>query len=328
MNISEIELIRTIRKLNVPFQKQALLGIGDDAAIIEGRKNYWYLLTTDALVENVHFEWELISPYQLGWKAMAVCASDIAAMGGYAVFALVTLGIPTETTSSAVEKMYTGMLDLSSKLSLEVSGGDIVRSPVFFISISVLGEVEAGRAILRKGAKPGDSIYVSGEMGAAAAGFLLLRRGELSLASSNEQKLAEKWQMPFPRIAEAREILKQNVATAMIDTSDGLSSDLSHILEESNVGAEIWEENLPISRAIHNLCHKLRKSPTEIALGGGEDYELLFTASPETNVEEKVSFPVTKIGTITEGKDIFLVDSTGSKKKIKPGGWDHFSGSS
>ncbi|MBE0479187.1 thiamine-phosphate kinase, partial [Candidatus Aerophobetes bacterium] len=268
MDISEVELIKRIRDLSRPLQKKALVGIGDDAAVIEGREGYSYLLTTDTLVENVHFEWIFTHPHQLGWKAMAACTSDIAAMGGYPVFALVTLGVSTEAVFSTVKQIYEGMLDLSSRMDVEVSGGDIVRSPIFFISISVLGEVEAGRAILRKGASVGDSIYVTGEIGAAAAGLLFLKQSKILSVSSNKEKAVEKWLMPFPRIKEAREILKTGFATAMIDISDGLSSDLCHILEESKVGAEIWEEKIPLSFETQKLCDVLKKSAVEVALQG------------------------------------------------------------
>ncbi len=324
MDISEAELIRWIRSLASPFQKKVLVGIGDDAAVIKGREGYSYLFTTDTLVENVHFRWEFVHPYQVGWKALAVNASDIAAMGGYPVFALVTFGIPTSFLSSRVKEVYKGLVDLSTRLNLEISGGDIVRSRIFFISISVVGEVEAGRAVLRSGAKPGDSVYLTGDIGRAATGFLSLKEGKKLHLPSATDSLRRRWLMPFPRIKEAREIAMGGVATAMIDLSDGLSSDLYHILEESGVGAEIWEKNLPIASETEKVCHELNRSPLEVALHGGEDYELLFTAPATTNVEKIVSFQVTRIGKILEGSGLFLLNKKGERKKLKSGGWDHF----
>jgi len=322
MHTSEVELIRRIRKLAAPSQKKAIVGIGDDAAILEGKEGYWYLFTTDTLVENVHFEWKFAYPYQVGWKALATASSDIAAMGGYPVFALVTLGIPPSISFSTIKKLYEGILDLSSKIEIEISGGDIVRSSVFFVSVSILGEVEAGKAILRSGAKPGDNIYLTGDIGKARTALLFVKKG-MSLSSSDGKKLMKSLLLPFPRIKEAREILKQGFATAMIDISDGLSSDLYHIMEESKVGAEIWEENLPVSDEVKRSSVKLGKPFLEIALEGGEDYELLFT-SPEVRVEKKVSFSVTKIGQIVEGSKLFLINKEGQKKEIRPCGWDHF----
>ena len=325
MKISEVELIRRIRYLNAPFQKNAQVGIGDDTAVLKGKEGYSYLFTTDTLVENVHFKWKFSSPSQIGWKALAVNISDIAAMGGYPLFALVTLGIPISTLFSTIKQVYEGILNLSSKLNMEISGGDVVRSPTFFISISILGEVESGRAILRSGAKPGDSLYLTGDIGAAACGLLCFNQKDNVLEPSIRKFLEEKWLTPFPRVKEAREIVAKGFATAMIDTSDGLSSDLYHILEESKVGAQIWEKSLPIAPETRESSLKLKKSPVEIALQGGEDYELLFTASSAVDVEKSISFPVSKIGKIVSEPGLLLVDEKGQKKKLKPEGWDHFS---
>ena len=324
MEISEVELIRRIRSLTAPFQKKALIGIGDDAAVIEGRRGYSYLFTTDTLVEGVHFRWELVTPHQVGWKALAVNVSDIAAMGGYPVFALVTLGIPISASFSTVKHIYRGMLDLSSRLDVEISGGDVVRSSIFFITISVVGEVESERVILRSGAKPGDSIYVTGDVGAAATGLLCLMQKQPVVESAASELVKKRWLMPFPRVKEARALSTRSLINAMIDLSDGLSSDLYHILEESCVGAEIWEKALPMAFETKEICLKLKKCPTEVALQGGEDYELLFTTSSDANIERRVSFPITKIGKIVAGSELFLVDEKGQAKKLMLRGWDHF----
>lgn len=323
--IGEVELIRQIRSLVDKFQKKALVGIGDDTAVIKGKGNHLFLFTTDTLVEDIHFKWRFISAYQLGWKALAVNISDIAAMGGYPTFALVTLGLPPRTLLSTVEDIYRGMQDLSLKMDVEIVGGDIVRSPIFFITISLLGEVEDQRIILRSGAKPGDRIYITGDIGAAATGFICLNKKEISLKPESREFLEKRHLMPFPRLKEAREISRKKIATAMIDTSDGLSSDLYHILEESNVGAEIWEDKFPIASQTKEVLSRLNRSFSEVALAGGEDYELLFTAVPDKNVEETLNFQVTMIGKIIEEKGLWLVNREGERKRIKPGGWDHFS---
>jgi len=327
--ISEFELIRRIRGLMANFQKEVLVGIGDDAAVIKARENEFYLFTTDTLVEDVHFKWEFISPWQLGWKALAVNVSDIAAMGGYPTFALVTLGFPPETSSSRIEDIYKGLQELSSGLKVEIIGGDVVRSPVFFITLSLLGEVEVGKAILRSGATPGDTIYLTGDVGAAAAGLILLTEKEVALRPSVREFLKKRWLLPFPRVKEGRQIALQGLATAMIDISDGLVSDLYHILEESKVGAEIWAEKLPIASETKEALSWLNKSSLEVALQGGEDYELLFTAPSIKDVEKILDFPVTPIGKILgEEPKLWLVDKEGRKRKLEPKGWDHFRESS
>ncbi|MBC7189459.1 thiamine-phosphate kinase, partial [Candidatus Aerophobetes bacterium] len=156
MDLSEIQLLKKIREIVALSQKKALVGVGDDCAVLPGRKGYNYLFTTDSMVENVHFDLKFTSLYQVGWKVVAANASDIAAMGGVPLFAVVSLGLPERFVFSEVEELYRGMMDLSLKLGLEINGGDVVVSSVFFITLSVIGEVEEGRAILRSGAKPGD----------------------------------------------------------------------------------------------------------------------------------------------------------------------------
>lgn len=324
-DIGETELIRRIKSLIDKSRKKALVGIGDDAAVVKGRDNYLCLFTTDTLVENVHFRWEFINPYQLGWKALAVNISDVAAMGGYPTFALVTLGLPAKTLFSTVEDVYRGIKDLSSKMSVEIIGGDMVHSSIFFITISLLGEVESQRVILRSGARPGNTIYITGDIGAAATGFICLNNKDVLLKPQIREFLEKRHLMPFPRLKEAREISEKKLATAMIDTSDGLSSDLYHILEESEVGAELWEDKFPLASETKEALSKLNRSFLDIALQGGEDYQLLFTVPSDKDVEKILDFPVTMIGRIVEEEGLWLVDKKGGRKKLHPGGWDHFS---
>ncbi len=323
MEISEFEIIRKIRSLKAEIQRKAVVGIGDDAAVLESSKDKLILFTTDTLVEDVHFKWEYITPWQIGWKALAVNASDIAAMGGYPTFFLVTLGIPPKTSSLTIEEIYKGLEKLSSQLNTELIGGDIVRSPIFFITISLLGEVETNKVILRSGAKPGDMVYLTGDIGASAAGLFCLSEKETSIEPSIREFLKIRHLMPMPKVKEGREIAEKDLATSMIDISDGLTSDLHHILEESDVGAKIWADRIPIAEETKRALSKLKKPYLEFALQGGEDYELLFTSSAK-DVEENLSFPVTKIGKIIEEKEFFLINERGEKVKLKPTGWDHF----
>lgn len=306
-------------------KKKALVGIGDDAAVVKGKGKKTYLFTTDTLVEDVHFRWKFITPWQVGWRALAVNVSDVAAMGGYPAIALVTLGLPPHTTSSKIDEIYKGILSLSSRLDIEIAGGDIVRSPIFFITVSLLGEVETDKVILRKGAKPGDIIYVTGSIGSAATGLMCLIRRDVSLRNEVRDFLEKKWLFPLPRVKEARQIATKNLASAMIDISDGLSADLYHILEESEVGAELWVDKIPVDEQTKEVLPKLGKSFYDVVLEGGEDYELLFTSPANRDVEKRLDFSVSAVGKIVPDKlKLWIIDKEGKKREIVPRGWDHF----
>ncbi len=325
MQEGEFDFIRQIRKLVADSKKRTLIGIGDDAAVIRGRRKRVYLFTTDTLVEDVHFKWRFTTARQIGWRALAVNVSDIAAMGGCPAVALVTLGLPRGTSSSKIDEIYRGILDLSSRLDIEIAGGDIVRSPIFFITISLLGEAEADKVVLRKGAKPGDIIYVTGSIGSAATGLICLMRKDVPLRSEVRDFLEGKWLFPIPKVEEARQIATRNLSTAMIDISDGLSADLYHILEESEVGAELWMNKIPVDERTKEALPKLGKSFYDVVLEGGEDYELLFTSSADRDVEKSLDFPVCAIGKIVPDRlKLWLIDEKGEKREIFPRGWDHF----
>ena len=321
MDIGEFELIRWIRSLTFSLPKKSIVGIGDDASVIEGGEDFYYLFTTDTLVEDIHFRWEFTSPYQVGWKALAVNVSDIAAMGGWPEFSLVTLGIPKNFSFSFVKEIYLGIFDLSGKVGVEISGGDIVSSQIFFITLSLLGKVEKDKVILRKGARIGDNVYVTGKLGSAACALFFLSK---KAHYKGKFPFIKRLLSPLPRLNEARKIAQEKIATSMIDISDGLLLDLSHILEESKVGAEIWQEKIPVDEDVKKICLEEGKSFLDFALGGGEDYELLFTSPFEIEKGEKLPFTVTKIGKIIEDEGIFIVDKKGVKNKVKPQGWDHF----
>ena len=321
MEISEVELIRRIRGLASSIQGKAVVGIGDDTAVVEGRPGFQYLLTTDALVEGTHFRWDIAPACDIGRKSLAVNCSDVAAMGGRPLFALVSLGIPVTCSSSVITEFYEGMFSLASQHSVEVSGGDIVRSPVFFASVSLLGEVDSGKFVRRCGARPGDGIYVTGSLGCAAAGLECLLN-DVPCEGSWRERLVRRWRNPSPRINEARQIAP--LATSMIDTSDGLSSDLAHILEESGVGAELWEDALPIVEELRAYCELTGKHPTRFVLEGGEDYEILFTSSCVDDSGINFACPVTMIGRITRGNYLVLIGESNHRTVLEPKGWDHF----
>ncbi len=323
--LGEFGLIKKIRGGVKRFQAGAVVGIGDDAAGVEIEPGKVTLFTTDTLVENVHFKWDYASGYQIGWKVLAVNLSDIAAMGGIPTHCLVTLGLPQKSNLSLIDSIYHGLKDLASSYKIGIIGGDIVFSPIFFITVALLGKEDKEDVLLRSGAKEGDFIYVTGELGASAAGLFCLKEKD----ASSKGELQKKHLLPFPRVKEGRQIAKSKIASSMIDISDGLTLDLFHILEESKVGAQLWEDKIPISESVKKLAKRFNRSFLEWGLYGGEDYELLFTCSSKISLEDiksSLKFPVAKIGKVVKGSpEIVLVGSGGKQEKLKPRGWNHFS---
>ena len=327
--LGEFGLIKKIREQVKKFQSGAVVGIGDDAAGVKVKPGKVVLFTTDTLVENVHFKWDYTSGYQVGWKALAVNLSDIAAMGGVPTYCLVTLGMPKEADLSLIDSIYQGLRALASLYNIGIIGGDIVSSPIFFITVALLGEENKEEVLLRSEAKEGDFIYLTGDLGTSAAGLFCLKEKELNVPIPLREKLQRRHLLPFPRVNEGRRIAETKIASSMIDVSDGLTLDLSHILEESGVGAKLWEEKIPISKEVKKLAKEFNRSFLDWGLYGGEDYELLFTCPSKISLEDiknSLRFPVTKIGKIVKGSpEIVLISSAGKQKKLKPKGWDHFS---
>jgi len=253
------------------------------------------LVSTDLLMEGTHFLRDKITPYQLGWKAAAVNFSDIAAMGGSPLGVFLALSLPEALGATWTEEFLRGFLDISREYAFPLLGGDTTASPDrISICVTVLGQCPKGASLKRSGAKPGDLICVTGTLGDSAAGL------ELLLSGNSEGPLVEKHLLPRPRIAEGEAL--RGKAGAMMDISDGVASDLRHILEESGVGAELESSRLPLSDAFREFCRREGKDPVRLALCGGEDYELLFTISPTI----AAGIPHTVIGRITEGSGLKL----------------------
>ena len=310
--IGELGLIKRLTKSLPLDETRVVVGPGDDAAVIRTkRKDKFTLFTLDTLVENIHFTLPALTPYQLGGKALAVNLSDIAAMGGIPQYALVSLGLPSKTSTKFVDGLYRGIKALAGKYRVSIIGGDTVQSPhQLTLTIALLGEVERKHLTRRSGARVGDKILVTGDLGASAA-----------------HRLKGRYLPPQPRVKEVRTIVKRLKPTAMIDLSDGLASDLRHICEASQVGAEIWPEKIPVSRRTHRLARELGQDPLSLALGGGEDYELLFTLSQKRidKLVAQIEFPVSLVGEITEKKGkIFLVDKNNHRHPLKARGYEHF----
>lgn len=330
-DVGEFGLIHLIRKLSRRKDSSVLTGIGDDASVMKLAASQALLATTDLLLEGIHFDLSYTDYYSLGWKSAAVNLSDIAAMGAEPRFCLTALGIPLKVTPDNVLEFYRGFNKLLKSHRTVLVGGDTCSSRrEFFISVTVLGEAKPSRIVTRAGARAGDRVFVTGTLGDSAAGMELLRMGNAEGGGRNkstERALAEKHLRPVPRVEWGRKLARSGCASAMIDISDGLSSDLHHICEESGVGAEIVRDSIPLSDALKRACAgqlKRAGGATEYALQGGEDYELLFTV-PQSRVAKLLALklPVTEIGMITRGRTMWLL-SNGGRNRLLPRGYDHF----
>jgi thiamine-monophosphate kinase len=330
--IGEFGLIERLSKMTKQTEdrdkdawRRLIIGIGDDATAYLSDSTI-QLATVDSLVQDVHFSLSYISWRELGWKSLAVNLSDVAAMGGIPHYALVSLGLPGSTEVADVIALYRGMVDIAGKFGLAIVGGDTVSSPFVFISVTVLGSagVKNNRVLRRSVAQAGDKIAVTNYLGASAAGLEMLSK-HLKFKPKLFTQLRQAHVKPYPRIAEGQLLVEKGVKCGM-DISDGLVGDLTHICQESKVGAQINVDLVPISPAVE-VCFGERA--LELALTGGEDYELLFTASPRVinRVKKAIQCPITVVGEITAEKigKVTLIDSQGKLFNLKKTGWDHFS---
>jgi thiamine-monophosphate kinase len=302
--------------------QRLLVGIGDDAAAWES-DNHIQLATTDSLVQDIHFDLNVITWEELGYKALAVNLSDIAAMGGVPQYALISLALPGEVEVENIHKFYTSMMRLAEQFGVAIAGGDIVAAPNIVITITVIGCSSDKSILKRSTASPGEQVAVTGYLGLSAAGLEMLKRG-ISLDFETTTILRRGHFQPVPKVEEGQILVQQGIKTA-IDISDGLIADLDHICEASKVSAKIKIEQVPV----HPVVKANFPNYQELALYGGEDYELLFSAN-KTIIEQAkqaLNCPVTVIGDITEeslAKRVTLVDGKGNIIPYKKGGWEHF----
>jgi thiamine-monophosphate kinase len=316
--LAEKAIIARIRRL-AKLRGGILAGIGDDCAVLGLLPGQEVLVTTDFSLEGIHFRREWHPAESVGHRCLTRGLSDIAAMGGDPRAAFLSLALPRELPQAWVDGFLRGLLKLAGRFGVGLAGGDTAESPNGVLAdIVVLGSVPKGKAILRSGARPGDRVYVSGELGGSAAA---LRR----MVENPKRKLKPagfpKHFFPEPRVQLGRFLREKGLASSMIDVSDGLSTDLAHICEESGVGAEVQAGAIPLA-AIGKPANRV---DLQLALHGGEDYELLFTAPAGKRVPARIAgVSITLIGNITRSRKIVLRNEDGASHELHPLGWEHF----
>jgi thiamine-monophosphate kinase len=335
MNVSELGELDLIERLlgRLPAARPDVrVGPGDDVAAIDLGHGRWLLATTDAQVAGVHFLPERTDPRRLGRRAAAVNLSDIAAAGGRPTHFLVSLVVPPATEVTFLDALYDGLAEECACHDVDVIGGNVSAGPVLIVDLTLVGEVEAGAMLRRDGARVGDSVLVTGELGAAAAGLALTLSPELraKLAAAEAEHALRALELPVPRVREGRALVRIGGATAAIDVSDGLAADLAHLCDRSGVGVRIDAAALPIARPASELARALAREPVDFALGGGEDYELLFTAPPDrvaalVDALRGCGTSVTSIGTIVASSDgRSLRSASGDERALGRSGYVHF----
>ncbi len=332
--ISEFKLIRIIEKLINPLNKKSrglILGPGDDSAVFTPGPGSEILVTCDSMIEDRHYIKGSISPFDMGRRAMVMNISDIGAMGGTPLHAFVSLGLNPSTPVADVEEIYRGFISQLEPFGASIAGGNITRiDGPSFVDITLIGEVEKKHIIVRSNAGPGDAVMVTGFPGQAAAGCRILI--DRNPESKPECKaLVDSYLRPEHRAKEGKALAESGLITSMIDISDGFTGDLGHICEKSGAGADIYQAMLPRSDSLELAARYYNIDVFELILGASDDYELIFTCPPENSLKavtllSEFDCPVSKVGVIASpGDEMTIVMEDGSRKKLHPSGWDHFS---
>ena len=323
---SEAELIRYLQQ-RFPAGGGVQVGIGDDAAVLAGDPRRDWVVTTDFLIESVHFVRGAQPARAVGWKALARSLSDIAAMGARPRYTLLALAVPVSTPTRWVKEFFAGVNALARRYQVRLVGGDLSSAPQIIVDVQVVGDVEKGRAVRRRGARPGETIWVSGTLGMSHLGLAALRH-RLIPGRAMVQRAVRTHLYPQPRLRLAEWLGRRAGVSAMIDVSDGLSTDLAHLCQASRVGARIFAARVPVVKLPPSLEERLGTSGWELALDGGEDYELLFTLPRPRAARLPPKFAgvkLTAIGEITPHESgLTVVDSEGRERTLVPRGWDHF----
>lgn len=310
-----------------PAAGSVVLGIGDDASVLAPPPGTELVTTIDALIEDVHFRRDWSKPEDVGWKSLAVNVSDLGAMGARPLAAFITLALPRDVPVRWVDRFYQGLGECAVRYGCPVAGGDTVRAPDrIALSVAALGSVPAGKAVTRAGARVGDWVCVTGVLGESGAGLALLEQGKR--VSGRRRRLVEWHRRPVPPVEAGALLAERGLATAMLDLSDGLASDAGHLAKRSGVGLRIEQERLPVSDAARQLAAALGVDPYYWALHAGEDYQLLFTVSPERWPDvppalAPLGVVATRIGEVTR-RGVVLVDEDGEARPLRKEGFTHF----
>lgn len=304
--------------------------IGDDAAILDPPLNRQIVVTTDMLVENVHFRRDWSDPYSIGWKAAAVNLSDVAAMGADPTFAFLSLALTPQETVEGLDRLMDGFSDCLTRYGARLAGGDTNAAPHnLTINVTLLGSVPTGQALTRAGARPGDVLLVTGALGHSAAGLALLTAHGQPEAAHVSETVVSAHRRPQPRVMAGRAAAQTRQVRACMDISDGLLGDVQKLCAASGVGARIETAALPVSDELRRVCKLLGADPVQMALQGGEDYELLLAVAP-ANVDavktavEAIGMPLTAVGEIIKSGLRILAPNGQDDIAPPSGGWDHF----
>ncbi|MFA9408653.1 MAG: thiamine-phosphate kinase [Candidatus Dadabacteria bacterium] len=323
--IDELSALRRIEERFHKASKDVELGIGDDAAAVRFDSDKLVLSTTDSQVEDVHFTKSLITPCELARKAVAVSVSDIGAMGGVSKFILASVGFSEREDEEFLEQLISGFINSEQEFGVELIGGNLSSSNKLFIDITALGEVEPELMVKRSGANPGDLIYATGTLGDSALGLKILHNG----LKDRNNYLVNRHFHPIPRLELGRELALKRIATSMIDISDGLLLDLQRITVQQGIGAKIELMKLPISKDYAKFIGQLSQNTFELALSGGEDYELLFTSHEDRRgdiqkISKNLNIQITEIGCITKDSSIEVLNADGEVLSLENRGFVHF----
>jgi thiamine-monophosphate kinase len=327
---TERQIIDFIQNLlGSPADSHVIKGIGDDCAVLRKDNQSYFLVTTDTLVSGVHFDLAWHPPFLLGRKAAAVNLSDIAAMGGQPLFALLSLTFPG-SAPAWLEEFLAGFHEMLQQYDTVLVGGDTVKSPNdLSMTVTIIGEATEDTICYRSGAIKGDLVFVSGSLGDAAAGLALCQSGIYDDGTGQWQQLFKAHLDPQPQVQLGRILAESCLVHAMMDISDGLATDLAHICRESRTGAEIFQEDIPVSEELLAAAGNLAVPVFDLILKGGEDYQLLFTAAPRHEhklrklVASQSGREIYAIGRIIEGQGVYLCNA-GDRREITFQGYDHF----
>lgn len=323
----ENELIDKIKRAlrgSSRASREVKLGIGDDAALFRPRPGHELILTCDWFLEGTHFLRDRHPPDSVGWKCLARALSDVAAMGGVPRCFLLSLALPASHTGCWLDGFLGGLCRASRRFGCVLAGGDTTKRKEILVNITVVGEIQTGRAVPRSGARPGDLIHVSGQLGEADLGLQILRRSRRP--ANPRDQLVKKHLYPEPRLELGQWLAEKRIASAMMDLSDGLSSDLPRLCAASGVGARLESERIPRMRD-SGAAQKHRLDPLDLALHGGDDYELLFTVPAQKARSLPKVFrgvKLTPIGRITQKEKLVLCNENGRERPLATGGWDPF----